>query len=310
MGGSTAQNSVVTVGAKPKINWGIKASITPTASVVMQFIGYPIPVLVGRKLQIFCRANGTPRPKSQWTKNGRILVSSRRMLVLRDRVVIAPVDESHAGQYTCIVSNVVGTDQMSSVVDVLTPPTIKDKCHLEENMLVIGLNSSFPAGQSLGLCCPVAGNPNPQLIWHKGPEKMTWNDSMLMIKNATINDSGLYSCSGINKYGRDSRNSMLTVTEPVSVTVIPQGHVAIFAGQSVEIICSAVGHPQPTMQWLIEPDGTPIVATNRVNLISVADGLKLAVNDAEIKDSRTFSCAATDYYGETIKESISFVVNL
>ena len=101
----------------------------------------------------------------------------------------------------------------------------------------------------------------------------------------------------------------LFVAEPVSVTVVPQGRVAIFVGQSIEISCSAVGHPRPTMQWITEPQETPVTATNRLKLSSVANGLKLAVKNARIEDSQTFSCAARDYYGEIIKETVTFVVN-
>ena len=35
---------------------------------------------------------------------------------------------------------------------------------------------------------------------------------MLMIKNASINDNGMYRCSGTNEFGQDSKNSIITVT--------------------------------------------------------------------------------------------------
>ena len=105
---------------KPNITLDFEVNGLPTASTVMQFIGYPVAVLVDKKLKIICRAEGIPTPTFKWTKNGHTLVSRRRMLLRRNILMIAPVDERDSGQYTCTVSNVIGTDQMSSTVDVLS----------------------------------------------------------------------------------------------------------------------------------------------------------------------------------------------
>lgn len=61
--------------------------------------------------------------------------------------------------------------------------------------------SVFKTGESVQLNCKADGNPNPHYSWFKGNTSdnfITDNDT-LVIKNANISDSGVYTCDTSNE---------------------------------------------------------------------------------------------------------------
>lgn len=98
------------------------------------------------------------------------------------------------------------------------------------------------------------------------------------------------------------------VSEPVRLTLTPHGRVVALSGQTAEITCSAVGYPLPTVQWLSEPSGSPVAVSDKLRLASTKRGLKVVLKNVVSDDSQTFSCAATDHTGRTIKETVTLAV--
>ena len=63
----------------------------------------------GELVEVFCEATGSPIPTVAWFKDDKELVSSDRVLVLRNRVQIKKLRKLDVGIYICTFKNVVGS---------------------------------------------------------------------------------------------------------------------------------------------------------------------------------------------------------
>ena len=65
-------------------------------------------------------------------------------------------------------------------------------------------------GENLRIVCPIIGYPAPMVEWSKNGEKIDFmwerhqtGRKTLRIKNANEDDTGVYSCKGINGFGSE-----------------------------------------------------------------------------------------------------------
>ena len=79
-----------------------------------------------------CEAIGRPQPTARWLRNGRELPeSSRYRFEEHDgtyKFTIKEVWDIDAGDYTCEVANVFGTDSATAKLTVIAPPVIEKVC--------------------------------------------------------------------------------------------------------------------------------------------------------------------------------------
>ena len=93
--------------------------ISPVAATIVGLFSNPVPAVLGANLVLFCAAQGNPPPQLAWLNPlGQIIAETVQSDVLGDNSV--EVDLRHelnlltlgaAGQYMCVASNRIGTDQ-------------------------------------------------------------------------------------------------------------------------------------------------------------------------------------------------------
>ena len=60
--------------------------------------------------------------------------------------------------------------------------------------------------------CSVSGNPKPTVMWlRKGSTSLSSRDGRLEVRDATLDDSGKYTCVGRNVLGTANKTAILTV---------------------------------------------------------------------------------------------------
>uniref|UniRef100_A0A4W3GDN9 Myopalladin n=1 Tax=Callorhinchus milii TaxID=7868 RepID=A0A4W3GDN9_CALMI len=202
----------------------------------------------GSRVQLDCTVTGIPTPEVRWYCEGKELQNSPDLHIVRDSdrysLIISEAFEEDTGRYTCLASNIYGSDATSAEIYIegvssseSELDSSKDDIQSPTNFLQ-GLDGlplmaapvftkplqdvTATEGQLVVLECRVKGVPFPKMEWYR--EETLIEDSpdfrilqkkeicTLVIAEAFPEDSGTFTCTASNKYGTVSSTAHLTVT--------------------------------------------------------------------------------------------------
>ncbi|KAL3180812.1 hypothetical protein MRX96_037234 [Rhipicephalus microplus] len=199
--GSAIEKSIrVIISEPPKVN---PFSFTKTLSE-------------GQSTAVTCTVTQGSKPvQLQWLKDGHEVVGSGAMKLIKHETIVVlsiePVKVADSGNYTCVARNKYGYDRYTSSLQVNAPP----KWELEPQDVIL------KRGETVELQCKSIGYPLPDVRWlQEGAElkrpsedrAQVLQNGTLVIRNATSEDSGKYSCLASNGIGA-------ALTKTVSVLV-------------------------------------------------------------------------------------------
>uniref|UniRef100_A0A8D3B2Y6 ADAMTS-like 3 n=1 Tax=Scophthalmus maximus TaxID=52904 RepID=A0A8D3B2Y6_SCOMX len=155
-----------------------------------------------RSLTILCPAEGFPPPKISWTKDGVLLQHTDRVSwdssgghnILQPRV-------SDRGQYKCTAANMHGSDSETSQLLVA--------------VIISHCNFLFPMNFLL-IPLRLAGVPPPTVTWRRksgplDPGAISLPSGSLWIRNISLHNRGIYSCTATNTIGKSTASALLQV---------------------------------------------------------------------------------------------------
>lgn len=138
---------------------------------------------------------GKKLPDNSISKENSLQSISRNEVIRRldeysASLVVEHIASEHSGNYTCIASNVAGTEKFTVPLTVNVPP----KWFVEPK------DSSVQAGQDISLHCQADGYPKPQITWKKaiGSAPGEYKD-FLYEPNVALNSNGSLSFKKISK---------------------------------------------------------------------------------------------------------------
>ncbi|XP_065302130.1 hemicentin-1-like isoform X4 [Dermacentor albipictus] len=252
-----------------------------------------VEVVAGKPALLECIADGFPRPRVSWSGPpfvNSVASSSHQHGTLR----IARVGKEHAGNYSCTATNEAGSDTLSVALTVLSAPSLVKST---DAIVVV-------AGQPAILWCNNTGDPEPQVTWHKGDQKLEDDDQAfeilpgaLYIYRANVTDSGRYVCTVQNHAGSSQAVRNLDVLDPPVITVFYPEQKVVVIGDEISLICQAKGHPKPAIYW----EHNDVVISDRntsldQRYIFVAGG-ELKIPVAESRDAGLYRCRAENQAG-------------
>eukprot|EP00062_Callorhinchus_milii_P005912 gi/632946130/ref/XP_007888405.1/ PREDICTED: titin-like [Callorhinchus milii] len=178
-------------------------------------------VVPGTKVQFRSVVSGTPPMTLKWFKDDKELISSPSCYISKEGstslLQLFSASVSDTGDYTCQVSNEVGTETCGAKLFVKEPPTFVLKP--DPTVLV-------KKGDSTSFECTVTGTPEIKVTWYKYETEIQPTNqfrtsfvdsvSMLEIIDANVEDSGQYICEAQNEAGTDRCTVTVTVKEPPS----------------------------------------------------------------------------------------------
>ncbi|XP_039476218.1 hemicentin-1 [Oreochromis aureus] len=246
-------------------------------------------------LMLECQAAGNPPPQISWLKNGHpLLLSPRARLLSGDSLLrISPVQLSDSGVYTCVARSQAGLAELSYDVQVQVPPGVN---HVEPVEPV-----SVIQGSLVTLSCEARGVPPPTLTWMKDGQPLSLHRNLLLdgqetrlqLPDVAPSDAGFYSCVASNQAGSSTKSFNLTVLEPpkIASSNSPE-ELTIAVNSPLELECSAVGVPPPTLSWL--KDGRPMERSDIVQ----QDGNFIRISKVQVEDAGLYTCLASSLAGE------------
>ncbi|XP_053325662.1 hemicentin-1 [Spea bombifrons] len=255
-----------------------------------------ITFMKGTEIKLKCSATGHPTPRIVWTHNGIFIRFSSRYILTQDGTFIIKNSlAKDAGLYSCLATNIAGTDkQMSEVVYIEAPQVTV----VRKDMLV-------PLGSETIMECKVTGVPNPHVYWLKGDVQLSTSpivttdslNGILKIKDTQYSDAGNYVCVALNNAGKASGKITLEVGSAPVFTKTPND-VSSDIGSDVTLSCYAEGYPEPRIKW------------RRLNNTSAAQKplayksntrdrtVSLHIRNLWVDDEDTYICEAENQFGK------------
>ncbi|KAA8590076.1 hypothetical protein FQN60_014010 [Etheostoma spectabile] len=215
-----------------------------------------------------CAAEGNPKPKLRWLKNGRPFRQEDRMGGYKVRtqhwtLIMESVVPSDKGNYTCLVENEFGSINHTYTLDV-----VERSPHRPILQAGLPANTTVHVGEDARFVCKVYSDAQPHIQWLK---HITQNGSrygtdghpyvrvlkrsginssdveMLTLTNVTEADAGEYTCKVSNYIGEASQSGWLTTAgvnttdKEIEVLYLPNvtfedaGEYTCLAGNSIGI---------------------------------------------------------------------------
>ncbi|CAD5221586.1 unnamed protein product [Bursaphelenchus xylophilus] len=209
------------------------------------------------------------------------------------------------GTYTCNVPFLERVTTKSIDVSGYQAPSITD--YNLPNLALEGKDSFFS--------CLAEGIPPPKVEWLKitnaknteqissSPKYDLSQDGVLVIKNSSVLDTGVYICSASNELNlRDSRNVTLEViTRP---RVIPFDEVIVREGESVSIPCKTFGTTE-SVYWVTHSGlkVEPLTENAAVGYRVEDNTPTLVVQNVQRNSNNKFRCIAQNKAGSSSEDA-------
>ncbi|XP_029939526.1 hemicentin-1, partial [Salarias fasciatus] len=258
-------------------------------------------VILNNPISLYCETNAVPPPTLTWYKDGQLLTSNDKVLVLPGgRVLQIPRAQAEdSGRYTCVAINEAGEDSIQYDVRVLLPPTIRGADSDLTDEVIVLIN------KTIQMDCHADGNPTPKIIWYKdghpitpnGPYRIVSNGRVLQVLTSQLSDTGRYACVADNVAGTAEKFFNLNVHVPPSIIGVSPENVTVVVNNFVSLSCEATGFPPPTLSWL--NDKGPIQAN--ANALIMPGGRTLQILKARVLDVGKYTCVAMNAAGEAHK---------
>ncbi|XP_029988074.1 hemicentin-1 [Sphaeramia orbicularis] len=258
-------------------------------------------VILNNPISLYCETNAVPPPTLTWYKDGRLLNSNDKVLILPGgRVLQIPRAQAEdSGRYTCVAVNEAGEDSIQYDVRVLLPPIIRGSdTDLPDEVTVL-------VNKTTQLECHVDGNPAPKITWFKdnqpvssdGPHRILSSGRTLQVLTAQVSDTGRYVCVADNVAGSAEKSFNLNVHVPPTIIGLNPESVTVVVNNFVSLSCEATGFPPPTLSWL--NDRGPVQANS--NALIMPGGRTLQILKAKVSDGGKYKCVAMNAAGEAQK---------
>ncbi|XP_029306951.1 carcinoembryonic antigen-related cell adhesion molecule 5-like [Cottoperca gobio] len=220
----------------------------------------------GSDVILMCSADSGPPAQFQWFLNGALRSDGAELRLV-------DIQESHSGNYSSNVSNVVITASSTDLVE---------------------FNSS------VSLSCSSSGS-SLSFLWLNSSSEVTGSDrvqltdggSTLTINNVTRYDQGPFRCHVFNNFSRYTSDPVtLRISfgpENTQLKLSPSQEFFL-KGSNISLVCSADSRPSAQFQWFVNGELR-------------SDGAELRLMDIQINQSGRYSCQA--FNNKTMKHETS-----
>ncbi|XP_069798458.1 hemicentin-1 [Narcine bancroftii] len=280
-----------------------RATVTVTG-LVKPLIGIRpsvVNIVEGQPLTLPCvLLAGNPLPERRWIKNNFKVVSDGYVTVRRDGSLhIERIRLQDHGKYTCLASNVAGTSNRTTVVNIFVPPTIQHGPQIFSTI----------EGVPVRLPCKAHGVPKPSVVWSKNGELSsqhlgnfsTETDGSLLISSPSGGENGEFVCTATNAAGYTSRKVQLTVYVKPRIVNHSRGgskggslmELSVVEGEDITLPCEVQSFPPPIIHWA---KNMQLISPFSPRHTQLSTG-SMKIFETRLSDTGTYVCVATNIAG-------------
>ncbi|XP_043494120.1 Down syndrome cell adhesion molecule-like protein Dscam2 isoform X12 [Polistes fuscatus] len=256
----------------------------------------------------------------EWALNGKpishnypdiSIATTKRVSLL----TIEAVTASHAGEYTCVASNVAGGTSYTATLAVNVPP----------RWILEPTDKAFAQGSDARVECKADGFPKPQITWKRAAgdtpgdytdlklsnPDISVEDGTLSINNIQKTNEGYYLCEAVNGIGAGlSAVILISVQAPPHFEIKLRNQTAR-RGEPAVLQCEAQGEKPIGILWNMNNKRLDPKSDSRYTIREeiLANGVlsDLSIKRTERSDSALFTCVATNAFGSD-DTSINMIV--
>ena len=280
----------------------------------------PFEVNTDGDVKLEVRVSGKPLPEVEWLKDDNPLPDSESLSLDSDgdrhTLVIQGPTPKDKGIYMCVASNDAGTATRSFDVNIegyadWVMPSFQEH-------LVSPLQISDDGDVTMEV--KVAGNPTPEIEWTHDDKPIKESDHVhilnkgdnvysLVIKRASPEDEGKYTCTATNPVGKTIRTYTVNIDgakskpvypveetmAPPRVTELPENAPSFVISDDGDVKLQVRFSGQPEIEW--SKDGKPIQESNHIQLRSKEGVHTLLIKSATPGDKGLYKCTASNKAG-------------
>jgi hypothetical protein len=215
-------------------------------------------VITNNDATFICEFQSSPQANIQWFFNGKPLASSPNKYDIsydtktnQHKLIIKNATLDDHGNYSVQATNELGQIQTEAKLNVNNAPNF-----------ISGLQDrSVIAKETIELNVKIAGTPQPTLTWLRAgkeikPDGKKYSavpidkdgNAILIIKDITEEDQGLYSCNAKNKVGTNQTDGQIKVTAPLQF-IQPLQDTDVLSTQNATLTCEVQGIPKANVKW-------------------------------------------------------------
>ncbi|XP_061500110.1 cell adhesion molecule Dscam2 isoform X1 [Anopheles gambiae] len=249
----------------------------------------------------------------RWERNGKPVLGTgneviRRLDEYSTSLVIEHITSEYSGNYTCIASNVAGSESFTVPLTVNVPP----KWILEPK------DSSAQAGQDVALHCQAGGHPQPTVTWKKAigntpgeykdflyePNVSLHTNGTLQFRKIAKDSQGHFLCEAKNSIGTGvSKVIFLKVNVPAHFTT-KNKQITSPRNKQIHIQCNVQGDNPIDIKWKMQSSQQQLDESldNRYNIREqvLDDGMvsELGISHTYRQDTGVYICQASNAFGQ------------
>ena len=295
----------------------INTVATTTCSCDVNIYSFPefdqqlsdIVVEKGKNIELACKILAHPPPSVKWYQKGRELRNSNDIHVSHSGdeffLVIKNSKFSHAAEYSCKATNIVGEAVSRCYVEVGTLPTFKQE--LKKMIDVI-------SGAKMTLQVEYTSRPVPSVKWFRDGTQIAEEDeencvivsdnkslASLTFDPVDIDHQGLYECVVENIMSSTKCDCRVFVYSIPKFSEMLQ-NLEVVENEDLVLKCKVVGHPEPKVGWSFNKKELDDLSNEECDL-EYDNGLAtLKVPAVKRIYTGTFSCKAFNSAGEATCE--------
>ncbi|XP_043478428.1 Down syndrome cell adhesion molecule-like protein Dscam2 isoform X21 [Leptopilina heterotoma] len=280
------------------------------------------PVNAGEMASVTCVVVKGDLPlEVSWMFDAHPLGSDQSDIIVLDngkrhkQLTIEAVSARHAGEYTCVASNLAGSVSRTAALDINVPP----------RWILEPTDKAFAQGSDARVECKADGFPKPQVTWKRAAgdtpgdytdlklnnPDISVEDGTLSINNIQKTNEGYYLCEAVNGIGSGlSAVILISVQAPPHFEIKLRNQTAR-RGEPAVLQCEAQGEKPIGILWNMNNKRLDPKSDSRYTIREeiLANGVlsDLSIKRTERSDSALFTCVATNAFGSD-DTSINMIV--
>ncbi|XP_068703646.1 contactin-4-like isoform X2 [Montipora foliosa] len=233
----------------------------------------------GNTQELYCAADGKPKPKVTWRKDGRKIKRGRTTA----KIAFRSVSYKDEGLYQCVATNIGGKKTTEVQINILYAPK-------KTNIRTNAPKDTVSDGSFIIITCKALGNPPPgyKFFINGKPirDRTAEQSGILEITAIGYGQKGIYSCRPENDRGIGPMSEVAVYVRYSPEITLHPGSKVVDENNPVGVQCEAEGFPPPLIKWVK-------LLGNR----NVANGTSLFLPSAQRSDHGRYRCIATNGFG-------------